>query len=67
MPITEYAAFEALDLFFQVVQKGLKEFVDGAHYFDTLADDASFKFRYKFPSWPQTVQGRSDLMALYAG
>ena len=43
MPITEYAAFEALDPFFQVVQEGLKEFVDGEHYFDTLADDALFE------------------------
>ena len=32
MPIAEYAAFDALDPFFQVVQKGLKEFVDGEHY-----------------------------------
>src|SRR5258708_31465507 len=67
MPITEYAAFEALDPFFHIVQKGLKEFVDGEHYFDTLADNASFEFRYKFPGWPQTVRGRSDLMELYAG
>ena len=67
MPITEYAAFEALDPFFHVVQEGLKEFVDGEHYFDTLADDAWFEFRYKFPGWPQTVRGRSDLMALYSG
>ncbi len=67
MPNTEYAAFKALDPFFKVVQKGLNEFVDGAHYFDTIADDALFEFRYNYPGWPQTLQGRTNLMALYSG
>lgn len=60
MPDTEYAVFEALDPFFAVVQKGLKGLVDGEHYFDTIADDALFEFRYNFPGWPQTVRGRAD-------
>jgi len=30
-----YAAFAALDPFFDVVQKGLEGLVDGQHFFDT--------------------------------
>src|ERR1700679_441528 len=67
MPNAEYAAFKALNPFFEVVQKGLRAFVDGEHYFDTIADDALFEFRYNFPGWPKTVRGRANLMALYSG
>jgi len=41
--------------------------VDGDYYFDTIANDAVFEFRYIFPGWPQTVHGREALVALYAG
>ena len=50
----KYAAFTALDPFFDIVQQGLTGLVDGDHYFDTIADDAEFAFRYHFPGWPQT-------------
>ena len=62
-----YAAFSALDPFFAVVGQGLAGLVDGEHYFDTIAPDAVFEFRYQFPGWPTTVVGREALMALYAG
>jgi len=45
----KYAGFEALDPFFEVVQKGLSEFVDGDHYFDTIAEDAFFSSAPTFP------------------
>lgn len=67
MSKAEYATFNALDPFFRVVEQGLSDFVDGEHYFDTIADDALFEFRYNFPGWPQTVRGRANLMALYSG
>lgn len=60
-------SLKALDPFFEVVQKGLAEFVDGEHYFDTIADDAVFEFLYYFPGWPKTIRGRADLMAAYSG
>ncbi len=63
----KYAAFTALDPFFDNVHKGLSGLVDGSHYFDTLAADTEFEFRYHFPGWPETVRGRDSLMALYAG
>jgi ketosteroid isomerase-like protein len=62
-----YAAFKALDPFFNIVQQGLAGLVDGDHYFDTIADDAEFEFRYHFPGWPQKLRGRDALMSLYAG
>jgi hypothetical protein len=52
-----YAAFAALDPFFDVVQKGLEGLVDGQHFFDTVADEAIFEFRYHFPGWPQKLGG----------
>jgi len=63
----KYAAFTALDPFFEISLQGLAGLVDGDHYFDTIADDAEFEFRYIFPGWPQTLKGREALMALYAG
>ncbi len=41
-----YAAFSALDPFFNIVRQGLAGLVDGDPYFDTIAPDAVFEFRY---------------------
>ena len=32
----KYAAFTALDPFFEISQQGLADLVDGDHYFDTM-------------------------------
>ncbi|HLK57310.1 MAG TPA: nuclear transport factor 2 family protein [Chthonomonadaceae bacterium] len=63
----QYAVFKALDPFFEVVMQGLSGLVDGEHYFDAIAEDALFEFRYRFPGWPVTVRGRANLMELYSG
>jgi uncharacterized protein len=63
----KYQAFTALDPFFDIVRRGLAGQVDGDHYFDTIADNAVFEFRYIFPGWPRKLDGREALMALYAG
>jgi ketosteroid isomerase-like protein len=63
----QYEAFEALNPFFEVVMQGLRGLVDGDHYFDTIAEDALFEFRYHFPGWPLTIRGRADLIASYSG
>jgi uncharacterized protein len=49
------------------VQQGLAGLVEGDHYFDTIAPDAVFEFRYRFPGYPTKVVGREALMALYSG
>src|SRR5271166_3322216 len=60
MPKIDYAAFQALDPFFEVVMEGLSKFVDGEHYFDTLAGDVLFEFLYEFPGWPRVTRGRNN-------
>src|ERR1700689_181778 len=62
-----YALFSALDPFFDIVMRGLAGLVDGEHYFDTIAPNAVFEFRYRFPDYPTKVVGCEALMALYAG
>ena len=67
MPNDDYSAFHALDPFFSVVMEGLWKFTDGVHYFDTLADDVLFEFRYHMAGWPEVMRGRANLMSLYSG
>jgi uncharacterized protein len=63
----KYQAFAALDPFFDIVLQGLAGQVDGDHYFDTIADNAVFEYRYIFPGYPQKVNSREAVMELYAG
>ena len=63
----KYADFAALDPFFEVVQRGLSGLVEGEHYFDTIAQNATFQFRYDIAGWPKQVESRDALMALYRG
>jgi uncharacterized protein len=63
----KYKVFRALDPFFDIVRRGLAGLVDGDHYFDTIADNAVFEYRYTFPGYPQRIDSREALMALYAG
>jgi uncharacterized protein len=67
MPKGEYEIFEALNPFFGVVMEGLRGLVDGNHYFDTIAEDAFFEFRYRFPGWPTTIRGLANVMASFSG
>jgi hypothetical protein len=48
-----YAAFSALDPFFDIVRQGLAGLVDGDHYINMIAPDAVFEFRYRFPAGQQ--------------
>jgi ketosteroid isomerase-like protein len=67
MTKSQYEAFEALNPFFEVVMEGLRGLVDGTHYFDTFAEDATFESRYHFPGWPLTIRGRANLIASLSG
>jgi ketosteroid isomerase-like protein len=64
---SDYTAFRALDPFFAVVMEGLSRYVDGEHYFDTLAEDVVFEFLYELPGWPRITRGRDNLRSLYSG
>jgi ketosteroid isomerase-like protein len=67
MARAKYAKFEALNPFFEVIEKGLTGLVDGKHYFDMIADDATFDFRYEFPGLPRTIRGRAGFMDQFSG
>jgi ketosteroid isomerase-like protein len=67
MPKTGDNAFKALDSFFEVVMEGLRGLVDGEHFFDAFAEDATFESRYHFPGWPITIRGRANLLAALSG
>jgi uncharacterized protein len=67
VPKAVYAGFEALNPWFEVVQKGLAGLVDGEHFFDMFADDAVFESRYKLPGWPMKIRGRAKLIAALSG
>jgi ketosteroid isomerase-like protein len=67
MTKSNYAMFDALSPFFNIVLEGLTGLVDGKHFFDAIADDALFDFRYDFPGWPRTIRGRAALMDQFSG
>jgi hypothetical protein len=49
-----YAAFSVLDPFLDIVRQDLAGLVDGGSYFDTIAPDAVFEFRYHFLAGQQS-------------
>jgi hypothetical protein len=49
-----YAAFSALDPFFDIVRQGLAGLVDGDHYFDTIAPDRCSSFGIDFLAGQQS-------------
>jgi uncharacterized protein len=62
-----YAGHEALDPFFEVIQKGLEGLVAGEHFHDTIAENAVFEFLYEFPGWPRIVRGRAGVVDGFSG
>lgn len=67
MPEATYAAYEPARPNFDLVRGALGDLVDGAHFFDILADDVVYEVLYDFPGWPRIIQGRADLMARFRG
>jgi len=67
MHTSKYDKFKALDPFFDIVLKGLDGLVDGNHFWDAVADDAVFEFRYHFPGWPHRLESRAEYMRALEG
>lgn len=63
----QYAAYEAVRPYFDLVRGALGDRVDGEHFFDVVAEDIAYEVLYDFPGWPRLVQGRAELMARFAG
>lgn len=67
MTVANIEDFAALDPFFRAIERGLDGLVDGAHFFDFLADDVVFEFVVSVPGYPKRVEGRAALVELYRG
>jgi uncharacterized protein len=50
------------DPFYRIVMKGLKGEVDGTHFWDAVAENAVFEFRYHFEGFPTKIKGRKKYM-----
>src|SRR5579872_1220872 len=66
-PVTGRPGFEALAPFFRIIAEGLNGLVDGADFFDTLAEDAVFEYVISVPGYPRRVMGREAVAELYRG
>jgi len=53
--------------FYQVIMDGLKGEVDGAHFWDAVAEDAVFEFLYRFPGFATKIEGRDQYMEWFGG
>ncbi len=67
MPTQKYAGYESAKPYFDLVRGALGDLVDGAHFFDAVADDIIYEVLYDIPGWPRIIQGRADLMAAFRG
>lgn len=67
MSSPKYAAYGAANPYFDLVRGALGDTVEGAHFFDIVADDVIYEVLYDVPGWPRVIQGRPDLMAAFRG
>lgn len=67
MSRSEYGAYKPCDPYFDLVMQALDGRVDGAHFFDAVAQDVVYEVLYNFPGWPRVIDGRADLMAAFKG
>jgi ketosteroid isomerase-like protein len=67
MPSKQYAAYESVAPYFELARGALGDLVEGAHFFDVVADDVVYEVLYDFPGWPRFVRGRAALMAQFRG
>jgi uncharacterized protein len=65
-PASHYAAYAAAEPYFALVRGALGDRVDGAHFFDIVADDVIYEVLYEL-GWPRLIRGRADLMSQFGG
>src|ERR1700737_2628290 len=66
-PIDDLDDFAALDPFFRIIEAALAGLGDGRHFFDHLAEDATFDFVISVPGYPRRIVGRRAVAELYRG
>lgn len=65
MPTADYAVYETVQPYFDLVRGALGDRVEGNHFFDAVADDVAYEVLYEFPGWPRLIRGRAELMAKF--
>ena len=63
----KYAAYANAEAYFGLVREALGVEVDGAHFFDVVAEQITYEVRYDVAGWPRVIRGCEDLMAQFAG
>ncbi|MFL0196984.1 nuclear transport factor 2 family protein [Clostridium sp. WILCCON 0269] len=58
--------FKNAEPFFNIVMEGLRDEVDGEHFWDAVADEAVFDFLYNIPGFPNRVKGRPAYMRWFS-
>jgi ketosteroid isomerase-like protein len=53
--------------FFRIIREGLGSMVTGEHFWDTVAEQAVFEFRYHIPGFTNQINGRQAYMDWFAG
>lgn len=53
--------------FFDIVMQGLRDEVDGEHFWDAVAESAIFEFMYNIPGFTNKIEGRDAYMEWFAG
>jgi len=53
--------------FFKIIMEGLKGEVDGAHFWDAVAENAVFEFLYNIPGFTNRIAGRAAYMDWFGG
>jgi ketosteroid isomerase-like protein len=53
--------------FYRIIMEGLKGEVDGVHFWDAVAVNAVFEFRYNFPGFTNKIKGRDAYMDWFGG
>jgi len=53
--------------FYNIIMEGLKGAVDGEHFWDSVAENVVFEFLYRFPGFPNKIEGRKAYMDWFGG
>ncbi len=63
-----HAAFNKnAEPFFCIIMEGLKGEVDGRHFWDAVAENATFEFLYHIPGFTNKMEGREAYMDWFRG
>ncbi len=52
--------------FFSIIMQGLRDEVEGEHFWDAVAENAIFEFMYDVPGFTNKIEGRAAYMDWFA-